>query len=184
MLFQSTGNLSAYYVWKDDQALTELIEEAENLLPALKRQHAQILEDLKKEQSEVNDLEQSDPGYLEELKAEIEEQKYAFFVICGAAYWNPCFYSQLLEVYRSDIAESNAKLERLEDKLQELETQKQENINAIEIAQRKITLNKNSTSAEVLRLQSKSNDLRHKLKLISAKRWIGMLAVFALMPPK
>lgn len=57
--------------------MSEVIKESEDLLPALRRQHAQILEELKKEQSEVNDLEQSDPGYLEELKAEIEEQKYA-----------------------------------------------------------------------------------------------------------
>ena len=58
-----------------------------------------------------------------------------------------------MEVYRTDIAESNAKRERLDDKLQELEAQKQENVEAIEIAERKITLNKNSTRAEVFRLK-------------------------------
>lgn len=63
--------------------------------------------------------------------------------------------SQLLEVYRTDIAESNAKRERLEDKLQELGSQKQESLEAIEAAERKITLNKNSTRAEVFRLKGK-----------------------------
>ena len=55
--------------------MTEIINEAEDMLPLLRQQHVQILNDLKKEQAEVDDLEQSDPTYLEELKAEIEEQK-------------------------------------------------------------------------------------------------------------
>ena len=60
---------------QDNKVLTEMINEAEDLLPLLRQQHVQILEDLKREQAEVDDLEQSDPTYLEELKAEIEEQK-------------------------------------------------------------------------------------------------------------
>lgn len=60
---------------QDSKTLSDIIGEAEDLLPALRQQHAQIIEDLKREQTEVNDLEQSDPAYLEELKAEIEEQK-------------------------------------------------------------------------------------------------------------
>ena len=60
-----------------------------------------------------------------------------------------------LEVYKTDSAEGNAKLERLDDKLHELETQKRECLDAIAAAERKITLNKTSTRAEVFRLKGK-----------------------------
>jgi predicted nucleic acid-binding Zn-ribbon protein len=62
-------------------------------------------------------------------------------------------YSAELEAFRADVAESNAKLERLEEKLQELEVQKQEASSAIDKAQRLIHVQKNSTHAEVFRLK-------------------------------
>lgn len=64
--------------------------------------------------------------------------------------------SALLDGYRADIAEGNAKIERLQEKLQELESQKAENEHVITEADRKITLHKNSTRAEVFRLKGKS----------------------------
>lgn len=61
--------------------------------------------------------------------------------------------SALLDGYRTDIAEGTAKVERLQEKLQELESQKTENEQVISDADRKITLHKNSTRAEVFRLK-------------------------------
>ncbi len=65
------------------------------------------------------------------------------------------YQSALLDGYHADIAEGNAKIERLQDKLQELESQKVENEQVISEADRKITLHKNSTRAEVFRLKGK-----------------------------
>ena len=61
--------------YQDEKALNQIIRDAEDLLPALREQHAQILQELEKEQAEIEDIERSDPVYLEELKIEIEEQK-------------------------------------------------------------------------------------------------------------
>jgi chromosome segregation ATPase len=58
-----------------------------------------------------------------------------------------------LEAFRADVAEGNAKFERLEEKLQELNLQKQEATSAIDQAQRLIHIQKNSTRAEVFRLK-------------------------------
>lgn len=66
----------------------------------------------------------------------------------------------MLEVYRGDVAEGNAKLERLSEKLAELEAQKQESIQAIQNADRKIRLYKNSTRVEVFRLKGASTSDR------------------------
>ena len=64
---------------KDQLVLADIIDQAGSLLPALQQQHAQILLELERERSEVAEMEQSDPVYLEELKATIDEQKYGTF---------------------------------------------------------------------------------------------------------
>ena len=62
-------------------------------------------------------------------------------------------YSSELEVYRADVSEAKAKLAGLEEKSAEIESQKQEAINAISQAERVIHIQKESTSAEVFRLK-------------------------------
>lgn len=62
-------------------------------------------------------------------------------------------HSALIDDYNSDLAESKAKLERLNEKLAELQVQKNENEVALVEAQRRIDLQKNSTTAEVFRLK-------------------------------
>lgn len=52
-----------------------MIRDAEDLLPDLREQHAQVLQELEKERFEIEEIERSDPAYIEELKVEIEEQK-------------------------------------------------------------------------------------------------------------
>ena len=61
--------------------------------------------------------------------------------------------SALLDAYRSDVSEGTAKLERLQDKLIELEASRAENSKAINEAEQRIQLHKNSTRAEVFRLK-------------------------------
>ena len=58
-----------------------------------------------------------------------------------------------LETFRADVAEGNAKLERLQEKMQELAAQKQDANNAIEEAQRLIHIQRNSTRAELFKLK-------------------------------
>lgn len=63
------------------------------------------------------------------------------------------FASETLEFYRGQLAESNAKLETLTEKLSDVESQKRENTQAIEEAERRIHMHKNNTRVEVFRLK-------------------------------
>lgn len=60
---------------RDEEALDGIISQAEDLLPSLKQQHAQILLELERERCDVAEMEDSNPAYLEELKVTIDEQK-------------------------------------------------------------------------------------------------------------
>ena len=60
-------------------------------------------------------------------------------------------------MYRFDLAEHQAKIERSEEKLLELDAQRLENLQAIEDADRKLMLHKSSTRAEVFRLKGAYN---------------------------
>lgn len=61
--------------------------------------------------------------------------------------------SAQIDVFKKEEAESSSKLERLDAKISDLEAQKSENLKAITMADQRITLNKNSTPAEVYRLE-------------------------------
>ena len=60
---------------QDNILVNNILRDAEGLVPNLKRQHQQLLEQLEQEGQEIAQLEESDPDYLEELKATISEQK-------------------------------------------------------------------------------------------------------------
>ena len=62
-------------------------------------------------------------------------------------------HSAELEAYLADVSEAKAKLARLEEKQAEFEAQKQENSQAILHAEHVIHIQKESTSAEVLKLK-------------------------------
>jgi predicted nucleic acid-binding Zn-ribbon protein len=64
---------------------------------------------------------------------------------------HPC--SVALEAFRADVDEGKAKLDRLQEKLEEIEAQKLETTNAIQVAERQVQVQKNSTHAEVFRLK-------------------------------
>jgi len=99
--------------------------------------------ELEQEKALVAEIENSDQKYLSELKTTISEQNAE------------------LEAFRADVAEGNAKLERLEEKLQELNLHKQEATSAIDQAQRLIHIQKNSTRAEVFRLKDELETLEN-----------------------
>lgn len=63
------------------------------------------------------------------------------------------WFSIELETFRADVSESRAKLQRLEEKLAEIESQKQEVSVAIAQAQHIAHIQQESTSAEVFRLK-------------------------------
>ena len=51
---------------------------ADDLVPVLEKEYEAIMKELEKEQAEVAEIEACDQDYLNELKAEIVEQKYAY----------------------------------------------------------------------------------------------------------
>ena len=59
-------------------------------------------------------------------------------------------------MFRADVSEAKAKLERLEEKLAEIESQKEEATTAINQARHIVHIQKESTSAEVFRLKGES----------------------------
>ncbi|KAI0052899.1 Spc7-domain-containing protein [Auriscalpium vulgare] len=120
---------------EDAKALEGIIGETQGLMPSLREEHARVMEELAAEQAIAADIENSDQDYLSELKNTIAEQGVA------------------LDAFRTDVGETNAKLERLEEKLAEIEAQKAEAASAIADSRRLIHIQKNSTSAEVFRLK-------------------------------
>ena len=72
----------------------------------------------------------------------------------------------LLDANRTDIVEGKAKLEHLNEKLSEVDAQEKENEEAIDDAQKKIHLHKNSSRATVFRLKGSSSVLTTNIALI------------------
>lgn len=62
--------------------MESIIGDAQSILPALRAEYAQVLEELEQEEAAVAELEKSDKDYLNELKVTIAEQEYAFLVLC------------------------------------------------------------------------------------------------------
>ena len=66
-------------------------------------------------------------------------------------------FSSELEVFRTDVSEGRAKLDRLNEKLAEIESQKQEATTAIARAQYNVHIQKESTTSAVFRLKGASS---------------------------
>jgi peptidoglycan hydrolase CwlO-like protein len=64
--------------------------------------------------------------------------------------------SAALNEFRAEVSEANAKLERLEEKLRDLEMEEAETTASIEASQQKLHILENSTQTEVLRLKGTS----------------------------
>lgn len=63
-------------VAKDANTLETIIQQAENLLPSLQEEYAQVIKELEQEQSTAAEIENCDQGYLSELKVTLAEQGY------------------------------------------------------------------------------------------------------------
>ncbi|KAI0961141.1 hypothetical protein AcV7_000323 [Taiwanofungus camphoratus] len=126
----------------DAQILAKIIKEAQDILPTLRGEYEQVISELEQEQADIAEIENSDQDYLNELKTSIAEQNIE------------------LETFRADVSESRAKLQRLEEKLAEIESQKQEVSVAIAQAQHIAHIQQESTSAEVFRLKDELEALQ------------------------
>ncbi|KAG1834429.1 Spc7 kinetochore protein-domain-containing protein, partial [Suillus variegatus] len=127
----------------DAKVLENIIRQAQEVVPALNEEYENLLRELEQEQVDVAELENCDQDYLNELKATIQEQSIA------------------LEAFRADVDEGKAKLDRLQEKLEEIETQKLETTNAIQVAERQVQVQKNSTHVEVFRLKDELEALQN-----------------------
>ncbi|KAI0308028.1 Spc7 kinetochore protein-domain-containing protein [Multifurca ochricompacta] len=120
---------------QDARTVESIIQQAQNILPLLREEHAQVTREFEQEQSIAAEIENCDQGYLNELKATLAEQGVA------------------LDEFRAEVSEAKAKLERLEEKLRDLETEKVEIMASIESSQRTLHIQKSSTRAEAFRLK-------------------------------
>ncbi|KAI0274874.1 Spc7 kinetochore protein-domain-containing protein [Gloeopeniophorella convolvens] len=131
----STAEQNFTELEQDASTLESIIQQAQSVLPSLREEHARVMKELEEEQVIAAEIENCDQDYLNELKATLAEQ--------GAA----------LDEFRTEVAEANAKLERLEEKQQDIEKEKAEAKSSIDAAQRILHVHKNSTQAEAFRLR-------------------------------
>ena len=52
-----------------------MIKEAQDILPALRQEYDEVIRLLEQEQADIDEIENSDKDYLNELKASIAEQR-------------------------------------------------------------------------------------------------------------
>jgi hypothetical protein len=62
---------------KDARTLETIIQQAQNLLPSLQEEHAQVIKEFEQEQGVVAQIENCDQEYLSELKGTLAEQGYS-----------------------------------------------------------------------------------------------------------
>ncbi|KAL4069071.1 Spc7 kinetochore protein-domain-containing protein [Scleroderma citrinum] len=120
---------------KDAKFLEGIIHRIQDIVPSLQQEYDNLMEELQQEKADVAELEACDQDYLNELKGSIAEQ------------------SAELDTYRRDVEEAKGKLNRLQEKLEEVQIQKKDVSSAIEGTERLIHVQKNSTRAEVFRLK-------------------------------
>ncbi|OJT06038.1 Kinetochore protein spc7 [Trametes pubescens] len=126
----------------DATYLAGVIKEAQDILPQLRDEYAEITRLLEQEQADIDEIENSDKDFLNELKATIAEQ------------------STEIEAFKADVSEAKAKLDRLGEKLVEIDAQKAEATSAIAEAKHIIHIQKESTSVEVFRLKDELEALQ------------------------
>ncbi|EKM60780.1 uncharacterized protein PHACADRAFT_168096 [Phanerochaete carnosa HHB-10118-sp] len=119
----------------DAKFLEGITNEAQDILPSLRAEYAQVMEELEKEETAVAELEKSDKEYLNELKVSIAEQDTE------------------IQSFKANVSEAETKLQRLQERLDEIEAQKKETNAAIAEAQRVIQVKTESNSSEVSRLK-------------------------------
>ena len=155
---------------KDASTLDTIIQHGETFMPLLREEHAQIMKELEQEQSVAAEIENCDQEYLNELRATLEEQGYCLGLIAryGTAA-NAGENSAVLDERRAEVAEAKAKLERLEEKVRDIETTNTETTGSIDSLQQTLHVQENSTYTEALRLKGNVLSLSPEQVLDGAK---------------
>lgn len=112
------------------------------------------MKELELEQDVAAEIENCDQDYLSELRATLEEQGYCLALIarCGTTA-NAGESSAVLDERRAEVSEAKAKLERLEEKVRDIETANTETMVSIEALQQTLHVRENSNYSEALRLK-------------------------------
>ncbi|KAJ7456552.1 Spc7 kinetochore protein-domain-containing protein [Mycena latifolia] len=127
---------------KDALTIEQLQVMPAEVLPALEREYEEVMQELEQQQAEVAEIENSDQDYLNELKASIAEQNVE------------------VEALQAEVAESNSRLQWLQERLEELELEKRQAKTAIADAERTLHIQQNSTHAELSRLKEELTGLQ------------------------
>ncbi|KIL70959.1 hypothetical protein M378DRAFT_175273 [Amanita muscaria Koide BX008] len=135
---------------EDAKTLEQISTLADEIIPELEREYERVMRELEQEKAEVAEIEASDQDYLNELKSAIAEQNIE------------------VEALKAEVAEGDSRLQRLQERFEEIEAQKRGNSTAIADAKRVLHEPKSSTRAEVFNLKEELEYLEdlHMFKLI------------------
>lgn len=113
--------------------------------------------ELKRDEEEVREIESGDQDFLNELKTSLAEQRYKSIILESIWHLTSCPFSAELHVYRTDVSEAMAKLDRLNARSAELDEEQEEVQNAMAKCEKIIQIQNNSTKEEFFRLKGMCN---------------------------
>ncbi|KAJ7596756.1 Spc7 kinetochore protein-domain-containing protein [Mycena floridula] len=125
----------------DAKTLEKIKAKVDAVVPQLQREYEEIVRELEREQAEVAEIEQCDEQYLNELRASIAEQNLE------------------VESLRSEAEETKGQVKWLQERVQELELQKQDAKRDIAQTQQDLDRQHNSTRSEVFRMRDELETL-------------------------
>ncbi|KII93693.1 hypothetical protein PLICRDRAFT_131726 [Plicaturopsis crispa FD-325 SS-3] len=117
----------------DAKVIDAIVIQVQEIVPSLREEHERVMRELEEEQRIDVELQNSDQGFINELRETITEQDLQ------------------VEAMTAEVAEANAKFERLKERLHELEAEKKETASAIAHGRQIIHFKNHSTLAEVIR---------------------------------
>ncbi|KAF7306544.1 Spc7 domain-containing protein [Mycena indigotica] len=134
---------------KDAEALEQLRELPDQILPGLQQEYDELMRELAQEEAEVAEIQNCDQDYLNGLKASIAEQDF------------------VVEALRGELDEHKSRLQWLKDRMADMEDEKRQSQTAIDDANRILHLQQHSTHAELTRLKEEIGLLQqlHMLKI-------------------
>lgn len=68
---------------QDAESLENVISEAQDMLPAMRAEHAKLMQELQEEQAIADEIDNSDQDYLNELKNTISDQACGILTVCS-----------------------------------------------------------------------------------------------------
>lgn len=125
----------------DLETINALNASLEITLPELERQHEEVTAQLAKEQAEIDEIQESDQDWLNQLKAEMAEQ------------------STVIRSLETEVAQVRSGRQHVQERLDEYEAEKREHAAAIASANRMLDVRERRTHSEVQRLQAELESL-------------------------